>query len=206
MCEVMAYCGTRYEEVAALRRTPAHVDMRDRAINIFDVMAKDGTIRPYPKSKSGERTLPVDDDLWPRFRDHVMTVQPGELIFTAPGGGPLLYDNWRKRVWYKGLLAVRPMTDAEIEAWKEDRRAAGLRPWKAKWVVEAPVLLDPQPTAHDLRHLYGTRLVEAGVPKHERRYLMGHKDDRAGIRYENAREHMQNARDAMARFRHRRAS
>lgn len=205
MCEMMAYCGTRYEEVAALRRTPAHVDMREKAINIFDVMEKDGTIRPYPKSKSGERTLPLDDDLWPRFRTHVMTVPPDGLIFTAPSGGPCLYDNWRKRVWLPGLLVVRDMTEAEKEAWKEQRRADGLRPWKAKWVVETPVLADPQPTPHDLRHLYGTRLVEAGVPKHERRYLMGHKDDRAGIRYENPREQMKNARDAMKAFRKRRA-
>lgn len=206
MCELMAYCGFRYEDVAALRRSPAVIDMRERAISVQDVMEKDGTIRPYPKSTAGARTVPVDDDLWPRFRDHVMTVTPGELLFTAPGGGPCLYDNWRKRVWLKGLVHERPMTADEAEAWKAGRRAEGKRPWKVKWVIEAPVLDDPQPTPHDLRHLYGTRLAEAGVPKHERRYLMGHADDRAGARYENAREHMDNARAAMARFRQRRST
>lgn len=202
MCEVMAYCGPRYEEIAAMRRVPGAIDMRHGIIHLCPVMEKDGTIRPYPKSEAGERDVPVDEDLWPRFEAHVKTVPIGGLLFPAPGGGPLLYDNWLKRVWNKGLLQERPMTDAEVEAWKQARREEGLRPWKVNWIVETSVLDDPQPTPHDLRHLYGTRLAEANVPQHERMALMGQEDERAGRRYTNPRdERFDRARDAMKRFR-----
>lgn len=201
-CELLAYCGTRYEELAAMSRTSEAVDMRNQIIRLRPVMEKDGTIREYGKSPAAERPVPVDDDLWPRFETHVKTITHGELIFTAPGGGPLLYDNWLKRVWKKGLYTERPMTPDEIEAWKAQRIADGLRPWKAKWVVETTVVENPQPTPHDLRHLYGTRLAEANVPSHERMALMGQEDERAGKRYTNPREErFDRAREAMKRTR-----
>lgn len=202
LCECMAYMGFRYEEVAALKRRPDIIDMRNRMVYVWDVMEKDGTIKERPKSQEGGRWVPVDDDLWPRFRDHVMTVPAGGLVFTAPAGGALLYDNWLKRVWKPGLVRTRAMTHEETEVWKAQRIAEGKRPWKAKWIVEEPVMDDPQPTPHDLRHLYGTRLAEAGVPPHERRALMGHIDERSGARYTNPREErFDRARGAMQRFR-----
>jgi integrase len=202
MCECMAYMGFRYEEVAAIRRRPDVIDMRHHMIFVWDVMEKDGTIKERPKSEDGGRWVPADDDLWPRLRDHILTVTPGELVFTAPGGGPLLYDNWRKRVWKRGLMRTRPMTPDEIEEWKQKRIAEGKRPWRATWSVESTVLDDPQPTPHDLRHLFGTRLAEAGMAPHERRALMGHIDERSGARYTNPREErFDRARAAMRRFR-----
>lgn len=201
-CEVLAYCGPRYEELAALRRTPEAIDMRNHILHLRPVMEKDGTIREFGKSKAAERSVPVDDDLWPALRDHILTVTPGELVFTTAQGKALLYDNWLKRIWKRGLLTERPMTDAEKEAWKAERVAAGLRPWKAKWIVEAHVVDDPQPTPHDLRHLYGTRLAEANIPAHERMALMGHEDERAGRRYVNPRdERFERAKAAMQRVR-----
>lgn len=44
----------------------------------------------------------------------------------------------------------------------------------------------PLPTAHDLRHTFGTWLAEAGVPQHEIAALMGHRDSRATQRYMHA--------------------
>jgi integrase len=201
-CEVLAYCGPRYEELAALRRTPEALDMRNHILNLRPVMEKDGTIREYGKTAASTRPVPVDDDLWPALRDHILTVTPGELVFTTAQGGKLLYDNWLKRVWKKGLLTERKMTEAEIEEWKAARVAEGLRPWRAKWIVEAPVVDDPQPTPHDLRHLYGTRLAEANITPHERMALMGHDDERAGRRYVNPRdERFERAKQAMKRVR-----
>lgn len=198
--EMMGETGGRYEEVAALRNRPDAVDRRTHTVVYRPVLEKDGTIREYPKSGAGDRLVPVFDHVWPRFRDHLMTVSPGGLVFTAPGGGPLLYDNWLKRVWHKALAVTRPMDEDEIAGWKAKRIADGLRPWKANWVIEAPLMEDPQPTPHDCRHLYGTRLSEAGVPAHERRALMGHEDDRSGRRYENFRPGRFDAvREAMAR-------
>jgi integrase len=201
--EVLLYCGLRYEEAAALDRD--HVDMRQRGIHVGPVMEKSGLIRPFPKSAAGVRFVPVDDDLWPRIREHVMTVAPGGMVFTAPGGGALLYDNWRYRVWSRGLLAARLMSDAEIEEWKAQRRAEGKRPWRATWLAETPLLADPQPTPHDLRHTYGTRLGEDGMPPHEIMSLMGHADLKSVQRYLHAREgRFDRARRAMHRTRGRR--
>lgn len=200
MCEVMAYCGPRYEEIAALRRTPEAVIARHKLIHVRRVMEKDGTERDYPKSAAGDRDLPVDDDLWPRLWEHIQTVPVGGRIFPAPGGGPLLYDNWLKRTWKRGLVVERPMTELEVEEWKAKRVADGKRPWKVKWVIEEPVLENPQPTPHDLRHLYGTRLAEANLPDHERMALLGHDDIRALARYSNPRhERFDRARAAMRR-------
>jgi hypothetical protein len=42
----------------------------------------------------------------------------------------------------------------------------------------APYLADPQPTPHDCRHTYATRLADEGVPKHEIGALLGHGEGR----------------------------
>lgn len=198
--EVLLYCGLRYEEAAALDRE--HVDLRERMLHIGPVMEKDGTIRPFPKSPAGVRPVPVDDDLWPRLRAHVMTVPAGGLVFTAERGGKLLYDHWRDRVWKRALCVRRDMTAAEVAAWKAERTAAGQRAWKASWTVDEPILADPQPTPHDLRHTYGTRLGEDGVPPHEIMALMGHANLESVQRYLHARSgRFDRARAAMGRTR-----
>lgn len=198
--EVLLYCGLRYEEAAAVDRE--HVDMRERGIHVGPVMEKSGAIRPFPKSPAGVRFAPVDDDLWPRLRQHVMTVPAGGLVFTARRGGKLLYDHWRDQVWRKALVARRPMDAAEVHAWKAARVAAGKRPWKSSWHVDVPILADPQPTPHDLRHTYGTRLGEQGMPPHEIMALMGHADLKSVQRYLHAREgRFARARAAMGRVR-----
>lgn len=172
MCEALLYCGLRWEEAAALDRD--HLDMRKRRIKVGPVMEKGGVIRPFPKSPAGVREVGVDDDLWPRLRDHALRVAPGGLLFTAPNGGPLHYDNWSKRTWKPGLL--------DAEGWA--------------------ILDDPQPTPHDLRHTYGTRLGEANVPPHEIMALMGHADLKSVQRYLHAREErFERARQAMLRSR-----
>lgn len=203
MNEMMAYTGPRYEEIAPLRRRDDVIDMRNHMVNYREVLERDGTVRPYSKNADPEgRWVPIDDDLWPRFRAHVMTVLPGSLIFPAPDGGILHYGNWLKRVYGQGLIRRRPMTPDEIGEWKAQRIAEGKRPWKALWVVEEPVVVDPQPTPHDWRHLYGTRLSEAGIPMHERMALMGHIDQRSQGRYNNPRDPMfARAKTAIQSFR-----
>lgn len=198
--ELMLYCGLRYEEAAALDRD--HVDMRRRLIFVGPVMEKDGTIRDDPKSEAGGRPTAVDDHLWPRLREHVLTVKTGELVFTTRDGGHVTYDNWLKRVWKKALLIERPMTEAEIEAWKEERRREGLRPWKAKWIVETPLLDGLQPTPHDLRHTFGTRLGESLMPIADLMAIMGHEDYESSQRYLHARDgRFEKQREAMHRAR-----
>lgn len=200
LVELMLYCGLRYEEATAIRRE--RVLLKRRLLDIGPVQEKDGAIRDSPKSPAGERKVPVDDDLWPRLRDHVMTVQLGGLILTGPRGGPLLYDHFRDRVWQRALLREIPMTEAESAAWRAQRRAAGRRVHKSQLVNRVPLLDDPQPTLHDLRHTYATRLGEQGVPHHEMLALLGHENLESLQRYLHASEdRFDRARAAVRRAR-----
>lgn len=199
--ETLIYTGLRYEELAAL--DSGYLVRRQRLISVQNVMEKDGTIRSYPKSTAGVRLVPVDDDLWPRLAEQAGLVGSGSLLFTAPGGGPLLYDNWLKRVWNKGLIEQREMADWEIEQWKSERRAAGLRPWKANWVHESPLLDEPRLTPHDCRHTFGTRCADAGMTEHDIAALMGHAPGSGATRkYIHSRDaRFDRARSAMAGIR-----
>jgi integrase len=180
--ETLLDTGMRWEEAAAVDRE--HVDLRKGLIHVGPVMEKDGTVRPYPKSPAGVRDVPVGDELWPRLRDHVLTVRPKGLVFTALQGGPMRYDTWRDRIWTAVLTVVTE------------------RGPRRKILATEPLLDDPQPTPHDLRHTYGTRLGEAQVPVHEIMSLMGHADLRSAQRYLHATEdRFERARAARARAR-----
>jgi len=203
--EALLYTGCRYEEMAALRKDK--VRPRQQGFWVHRVLEKDGTEREVAKSEAGHRFVTVDDDLWPRFDAHMMTVPPGGLLFTAVEGGPLLYDNWLKRIWNRGLLKVVPWTEERIEEWKAERLAAGERPWKVNYYDEVALLEDPQPTPHDCRHTYGTRCAEEGMPEHEIAATMGHSPKGNAVkRYLHARNRrLERARAAMAAVRGRRS-
>lgn len=147
LVELLLYCGLRWEEAGGLDRE--HVQLRHALLDIGPVLERNGRIRPYPKSRAGERSVPVDREVWPRVRARALATPPGGLIV----GGPLDYSNWYHRTWRPALAAAE---------------------------------LDDPVTPHDLRHTYGTRLAEAGVPPHEIMALMGHSSLRAVQRYLHA--------------------
>jgi len=183
--EVMLYCGLRWEEAAAIDRE--HVDLRRGLIQAGPVVERDGTIRPYGKSPAATRPVPVDEDVWPRLRARAMATAPGALLFSAPrtkrSPATLDYSHWRARVWVRGLV--------EVERGKRGRILA-----------QRPLLEDPQPTPHDLRHTFGTRLGDAGLGVHEIMALMGHETLESAQRYLHAGEdRFDRARAAMKRAR-----
>lgn len=180
--ELLLDTGVRWSEAAAIDRE--HVDLRRGLINVGPVMERDGVIRDYPKSPAGVRPVPVGEALWPRFRDHVLTVRPGGQVFTAVRGGVLQYHYWWQQVWLEGLRVVLERSP------------------RGKVLRAEPLLDDPQPTVHDCRHSYGTRLAEAGVPVHEIMALMGHSNLKSVQRYLHAGEdRFSRARAARARAR-----
>lgn len=205
--ETLLYTGVRYEELAALDRS--RIRPRERGFWVHRVIEKSGRIRDYGKSASAIRFVPLDDDLWPRFAEHSMSIEPDGLLFTGPGPKrhELFYDNWLKRIWYKGLLRVEPWTDERIEQWKEERKARGERPWRFHMYDEVPILDDPQPTPHDCRHTFGTRCAENGMPRHELAATLGHSPKGNAVdRYLHAREkRLERAREAMAAVRRQRS-
>ncbi len=153
--EILLYCGLRWEEAAAIDRE--HVDLRRQLIHVGPVLERDGTIRPYPKSPAGIRDVPLDEEVWPRLREHTMTVRPGGLLFTSARGSVLHYSSWHRRVWQRALFEVTQ------------------RGKRGSIVSQRQILDDPQPTPHDLRHTYGTRLGNAGLGVAEIMALMGHE-------------------------------
>jgi integrase len=186
LLELMLNAGMRYEEACAL--DGEHIDSRRRLAHVGPVIEKDGTIKPFPKSKAAIRPVPLDDELWPLVRDRMLATPPGRPLVVMPRGGNMLYDSWRDRVYLKCLTVEEEMGEAEIEVWRAAERAAGRRGWRPRYVVERPLVADPQPTPHDLRHTYGTRLGEAGVPPHEIMALMGHETLESVQRYLHARD------------------
>jgi site-specific recombinase XerD len=172
--ETLLDTGARWEDIAAVKREA--VNLREALISLGPVMERDGRIRSYPKGArsrghAGFRDVVVGDDLWRRLRPVVMATKPDTVVFSAPAGGHLLYPTWRSRVWVPTLRV--PVLDSK------GVRVKGVD-GKPLW---EPLVDEPLPTPHDLRHTFGTRLAEAGVELHDRMAAMGQDDIRSGQRY-----------------------
>ncbi|MFI2650169.1 tyrosine-type recombinase/integrase [Micromonospora fulviviridis] len=194
--ELIADTGMRWEEAAAI--PPQMVDTRKQRIHIAWVMERDGTARPYAKSAAGNRTVTYGDSLAARMKAAKIaarevagvfpTDDPGRLMFTSERGDQLRYSNWHRRVWLPALRGLPERPRVKGHAHRPPVPGAGLD--------------DPQPTPHDLRHTYGTRLADEGVPLHDIMALMGHEDIRSAQRYLHSREErFDRARQAMTRAR-----
>lgn len=88
MCTLMAYAGLRWAEAAGLEAWA--VDIPRRQLTVLTVVRRDGTLKRRPKSDSGQRLVPMTDEV-------VAALAPlrGEgLLF--PG---MNYTNWRRRVF-----------------------------------------------------------------------------------------------------------
>ncbi|MEV4197069.1 tyrosine-type recombinase/integrase [Micromonospora globbae] len=194
--ELMADTGMRWEEAAVI--PPSLVDPKKQRIHIAWVMERDGTARPYAKSDAGNRTVTYGDHLAARMKAAKLAAKevkgvfpgddPGRLVFTSERGQELRYSNWHRRVWQPALRGQpeRPMVKGH----------------KYRPAVPGAGLADPQPTPHDLRHTYGTRLADEGVPVHDIMALMGHEDLRSAQRYLHSREErFERARAAIKRAR-----
>lgn len=202
--------GLRWEEAAAI--PPEMVDTRRQRVAVAWVMERDGTTRPYAKSDAGNRQVAYGDGLAKAMTAAKLAAPgvpgvfprggPGRLLFVSPGGGgarkrgevgPLRYSGWHRRVWLPALLAPY---DGPVPA-----RTPGTR-GPLPVPRGEPYLSDPQPTPHDLRHTYGTRLADEGVPIHDIMALMGHADIRSAQRYLHSREErFARARQALSRAR-----
>jgi integrase len=168
--KLMLDAGLRWQEAGGLHHF--RVDTKRRRLRVQEVLEKDGTIKPEPKSKKGARWVPLTDELVELYLAHVARHGREGLVFHQDYDDlpehqrPLIYDNWRKRVWVPAVRLAK--------------------------------LGDPQPTPHDARHSYGSWLAENHVPPHEIMDLMGHSSMRAVERYIHASEvRMERARQAL---------
>jgi integrase len=141
-----AGAGLRWGECAGLMW--AAVDLDAATVEVAQVAVETHagvTLRPYPKSRSGVRAVPVPGFLLAELkaqRDRLDALLPDcPLVFPSRLGRPMLRSNFRREVWNLALAR------------------AGL-----------PSTL----RFHDLRHSYATWLVMDGVPINVVQRVMGH--------------------------------
>ena len=96
---VLAMAGLRVGEVFALKR--GDVDLAAGTLRVAGSMSRREGLRG-PKTKAGERTIPIPIGLADRLRRHRDEQPVANLegfLFTAARGGAVRYDNWRSRTW-----------------------------------------------------------------------------------------------------------
>ncbi len=112
MVWVGAVLGLRWSEVAGLR--VGALDFCRGELQVVETVTRDGGGNPVigpPKSAAGARTLAIPVSLVAILSDHlnrreVATTDGDRLVFEAPEGGPIRYNNWRRRVWLPATVAA----------------------------------------------------------------------------------------------------
>lgn len=185
--ELMLDSGCGWEEAAAIPRNAW--DLKKGRFRVIQVIEAGGTIRRYGKRDARNRWCQVSPALFKGLKPVILRTAHDGLIFTSPEGAQLHYSNWLRRVWKPGLCRV--------EIGVNPPGKSGPKP-----KILVPYLADPQPTPHDCRHTYGTRLADAGVPEKDIAELMGHADRRSTKRYLHAGDdRFEKAQQALARAR-----
>jgi integrase len=111
MVLTMAWCGLRFGEAAALRRTD--VDLHRGRLTVTRSLSEVRGHITEGQTKTGKvRTVTMPKVVITAVIKH-LGQQPGDLIFTAPDGGYIRRTNWRRRIWAPaleaaGLSGVRP--------------------------------------------------------------------------------------------------
>lgn len=99
---LLAYSGLRIGEAAALRKSNVNLLRGSVTVASTATEVRGHWAETAPKTAAGRRTVPIPASVVRALTQHIATYsQPGPdgLIFTAPAGGPLRVNAWRKRVW-----------------------------------------------------------------------------------------------------------
>jgi integrase len=206
--------GMRWGEYTALRL--CNVDLDAATVKVKEVLIDDrGKIRrkQAPKSKAGFRTVPLTPAAVEAVETMIAKWNPAatespledgmhaeELIFRGPLSGAKRRNKEGEKVQMDGVL-TRPNFRRQ---WIPAIKAAGL----------ARLVKDPEsgrteywPRVHDLRHVFATRLKDAGVPEKDVQVIMGHeRGGRVTWLYQHAGpELVEEVRSALVTGRHLRA-
>ena len=102
---VLAYCGLRFGELAALR--VRRVDLMRRRIEVAESVTEVAgrAVWGTPKSHAA-RSVPVLRSLVDALAEHIAGKGPDDFVFVAPKGGALLLRNFRRAVFDKATLAA----------------------------------------------------------------------------------------------------
>ena len=109
---VLALCGLRFGELAALRVRGVNL-LRRRLVVSQSVTEVGGRLVWSLPKTNRTRTVPFPPSLAPAIEALCAGKAPEDLLFTAPEGGVLRLGNWRRRVFdpacrAAGLVGVTP--------------------------------------------------------------------------------------------------
>ncbi len=103
-----AYGGLRAGELFGLRAE--RVDLLRRRIQIAETVVDVGGHLHFgpPKTRAGNRMVPLPRAASDPLAEHLTTYVRGPegLVFTAPEGGPVSLNVWRRRFWLPALKAA----------------------------------------------------------------------------------------------------
>jgi integrase len=112
LIKVLAYAGLRWGELVAL--TTRRVSLKRRRIEVVEAITEvHGRVVVGTTKTHQRRSVPIPRFLADDLADHLAGKGPGDLVFTAPGGGVLRHTNFRPRFFDPaaekvGLLGLTP--------------------------------------------------------------------------------------------------
>jgi integrase len=102
---LLSYVGLRFGGLAALRLR--RVDLMRRRIEIVESVTEVNGVLTFGTPKAHQRrSVPLPGFLADDLRPLLGGKRPDELVFTAPGGGPLRLMNWRHRAFDPAVRAA----------------------------------------------------------------------------------------------------
>jgi integrase len=112
MVWIGALLGLRWGEDAGLRF--GRIDLLGRLLSVTEIVTRDahgGSVVGPPQSVAGIRTLSMPRKLAGVLAEHfaglgLMGSDTDSYVFEAPGGGPLSYSSFRRRIWQPAISAA----------------------------------------------------------------------------------------------------
>ncbi len=152
---VLAYCGLRFGEAAALRRDC--VDLDNRMIHVVESVTNAGgkTVWSLPKTYE-KRSISLPNFLIDALRSHLelfTALDAHSLVFTGEGGGWVQNNNFHKRVWNPVIKRLMNQGAIQVSIVPKDLRAS-CGSWVAaeNGVLEAAKRLGHSSTATTTKH------------------------------------------------------
>ncbi len=182
--------GLRWGEAAGLPW--GAVDLTRQQLNVGQVAIETAaavTLRAYPKSRAGVRTIPLPEFLVRELEAHrELTVGDAEpdprwLVFPTRNGTPQRRSNFRRQVWRPALVRagllgrVEAAADEWLATWPDSSGATRRQTFPSEREALAHIVEHAAGGLrfHDLRHSYATWLVSDGVPINVVQKVMGHE-------------------------------
>lgn len=108
-----AYAGLRIGELAGLKRSRVHPLKRSVTVSEIVTEVAGNLHWGEPKTEASLRSVSIPGPIMDELVAHMKKFSADELVFTAPEGGTLRVNAWRRRHWNPaveaaGLLPLRP--------------------------------------------------------------------------------------------------